>query len=88
VAGLQQSAPGYRRFRVQPRPGRGITSASAFHECPSGRIQVAWSIEGTAGRLQVTVPEGTEAELALPSGHRQTLGPGRHRATWNEGGDR
>ena len=31
VAGLQIVEPGYRRFRVAPRPGGGLTSASTWH---------------------------------------------------------
>ena len=36
VAGLQRVEPTWRRFRVQPRPGGGITRASAEHETPHG----------------------------------------------------
>ena len=39
VAGLRTLLePAYRRFRVRPRPGGGVTSASAAHESPYGRI--------------------------------------------------
>ena len=38
--------PGYRRFRVAPRPGGGITSAAAHHDCPHGRIEVRWQLDG------------------------------------------
>ncbi len=34
VAGLQIVEPGYRRFRVAPRPGGGITSARTHHDSP------------------------------------------------------
>jgi alpha-L-rhamnosidase len=78
IAGLQLLEPGYRRFRVAPRPGGGITWAEATHRCPSGRIRARWDQHGDHVRLQVEVPPGTVAEVVLPSGTTATLPAGRH----------
>jgi hypothetical protein len=43
---------------------------------------VAWRIEGEQGALELTVPPGAEAELALPDGRAELLAPGRHRRGW------
>jgi len=82
VAGLQIVEPGYRRFRVAPRPGGGLTSANTWHESPYGRISVAWQAEGGRGEVQVSVPEGATAEVELPDGGRCSLGAGRHARSW------
>ncbi len=82
VAGLQRTEPGYRRFRVAPRPGGGITHARTHHDSPHGRIEVAWRLDGTGGAIDVTVPPGTEADLVLPRGHAEPLAPGRHHRSW------
>lgn len=82
VAGLQILAPGYRRFRVAPRPGGGITNARTHHDTPNGRIEVAWSIDGGTGNLDVSVPDGTEAELVLPDGTTDRLAAGNHHRSW------
>jgi alpha-L-rhamnosidase len=82
VAGLQILEPGYRRFLVGPRPGGGITAARTHHDSPHGRIAVAWTIGGGTGTIDVTVPPGTAAELALPAGPAETLPPGTHTRTW------
>jgi alpha-L-rhamnosidase len=71
-------APAYRRFRVRPRPGGGITWAEAAHESPYGRIEVRWSLGGGRFGLQVTVPPGTTAEVTMPDGSPAILGPGSH----------
>ena len=70
--------PGYRRFRVAPQPGGGITWAETHHESPHGRIAVRW--EQHSDRLDVVldVPAGTTAEAVLPNGDTRTLGPGHH----------
>ena len=83
VAGLQALEPGYRRLRVAPRPGGGLTSAQTFHESPHGRIDIAWRIDGARGLLDVTVPDGTTAELVLPDGTTEEVASGRHERAWS-----
>jgi alpha-L-rhamnosidase len=82
VAGLQILEPAYRRFRVAPRPGGGITSARAHHESAHGRIHVAWQLEGDRGKLDLTVPDRSEAVVELPDGSQHTAAAGRHELTW------
>jgi alpha-L-rhamnosidase len=83
VAGLAPAAPGYRRLAVAPRPGPGITSASAAHETPYGRAAVSWELtDGTAFALELTVPAGTTATVQLPDGSAPlTVGSGQHSFT-------
>jgi len=81
TAGIELTEPGYRRFRVQPRPGGGLTSAEAAHESPYGRIESSWSLDGGRFELHVVVPAGTEAEVVLPDGSAHVAGPGEHTHT-------
>jgi alpha-L-rhamnosidase len=78
TAGIELLEPAYRRFRVRPRPGGGLTSAEAAHESPHGRIEVAWTVRDGVLRLRVVVPAGTGAEVVLPSGATALAGPGEH----------
>ena len=80
VAGLAPAAPGYRELLVAPRPGPGISSASAEHETPYGRAAVSWTLTGgTAFALELTVPPGTTATVQLPDGSRPVVvGSGSH----------
>jgi alpha-L-rhamnosidase len=78
TAGIELLEPAYRRFRVRPRPGGGLTSAEAAHESPYGRIESAWRLDGDTFSLRVVVPAGTEAEVVLPSATTSTAGPGEH----------
>ncbi|GCD89970.1 family 78 glycoside hydrolase catalytic domain [Nocardioides sp. LS1] len=79
VVGLQRLEPTWRTFRVRPMPGGGLTSASAEHESPHGRVAAAWRIEHDELVLDVTVPAGCSAEVVLPDGTSTTAGPGDHR---------
>ena len=78
VAGIQllDDGPAYRRFRVAPRPGGGLTWASAALESPYGRIESSWSIGATGTTFTVLVPPNTEAEVVLPDGRVEVAGPG------------
>ncbi len=86
VAGLAPAEPGYARLAIAPRPGRGLTHASAALETPHGRAAVEWRRSGERITLDVTVPEGVEADLTLPlhgdsdadGGTQQTVGGGQH----------
>jgi alpha-L-rhamnosidase len=84
VAGLDlhhdpiTDGPAYRRFRVRPTPGGGITWAHAAHDSPYGRIEVRWSLAGGSLSLDLTVPPGTTAEVTLPRGGARVLAPGSY----------
>ncbi|MEI4271221.1 glycoside hydrolase family 78 protein [Klenkia sp. LSe6-5] len=82
VAGLAPAEPGYRRLRIAPRPGPGITSAAATHETPYGTAAVSWTVDGEAFVVELTVPPGTTAEIALPGDDGVfEVGSGRHSFT-------
>jgi alpha-L-rhamnosidase len=78
VAGLAPAAPGYRRVIIRPRPGGGLTHASATHDSPYGRIEVAWRRENQALHVEVTLPPGTTALVHLPGKDPVEAGSGRH----------
>lgn len=78
AAGLQRTAPTWRTFRVEPRPGAGLTWVRTHHDSPHGRIAVAWSLADGAFALDLTVPPGTRATVVLPSGETHEVGPGSH----------
>ncbi len=76
TAGITLLDPAYRRFRVAPVPGGGITTASAAHESPYGRVESSWTLDAGVLRLTVRVPPGAEAEIALPGQAARVVGPG------------
>ncbi|MCX5537038.1 glycoside hydrolase family 78 protein [Streptomyces sp. NBC_00006] len=79
VAGLAPAEPGWRRIRVAPRPGGTLTHAWAAHLTPYGRAESGWRLDGGTLTVDVRVPPGVRAEIALPGGDT-TLerGAGRH----------
>lgn len=62
---LDPVAPGYRRARIAPRVGAGLTSARAALETPYGTLSTSWRTTGGQYQLDVTVPANTTAEVTL-----------------------
>ncbi|MBE1588371.1 family 78 glycoside hydrolase catalytic domain [Nonomuraea angiospora] len=81
VAGLAPAAPGYRRLRIAPRPGGGLTHASARLETPYGLASVSWERDGETLTVTATVPPGTVAEVDLPGSAMREVGAGIHTFT-------
>ncbi len=58
----------YRRFFVDPQPPRGIEWAKVSKETPYGTIRCDWTRKDGKMTVNLTVPVGCTAELALPDG--------------------
>jgi hypothetical protein len=57
VLGVEPVAPGFRRFRVQPRPA-GLPAARGSVPTPRGPIEVAWQLQGGRLDVEVKAPSG------------------------------
>ena len=81
VGGIEATAPGYRRIRIAPRPGGGLTSATTKHTSVRGEIAVSWHHENGEMAVDVVVPEGADAVVVLPlhpDAATETVGSGSH----------
>lgn len=69
IAGLRPdpSVPGWKRFAIAPRPGGGLTHATAAMETPHGRVVSGWRFEKGVLHVDVEVPANTEANVSLPA---------------------
>ncbi len=66
MAGLSETAPGFRQFRIAPQPGGDLTTASVSYKSPYGTIASTWTKDAGRFVLDVTIPPNTEAEIVLP----------------------
>jgi alpha-L-rhamnosidase len=65
LLGAQPLAPGWRRARIRPIPGR-LARAAGTIPTPRGPVQVAWTNEAVF-TLTLTVPPGMTAQVELPA---------------------
>ena len=76
VLGVEPIEAGYRKFRVCPVLGGGMSEAKGSVKTPYGKIEVHWEKQGGVFSVSVRVPVGTACELTLPDGGTETLSSG------------
>lgn len=62
-----ESAPGWKRFTVQPAPTEKVAWARGALDSIRGRIEVEWRKRGGAFELDLLVPPGCTANVVLPA---------------------
>jgi hypothetical protein len=73
VAGIEPLTPGYARFRIKPAPG-DLKTVEAVVPSVKGEICCGLRIGEGAVEMDVTVPEGTIAEVWIPGFGAATRG--------------
>ena len=71
ILGIQPAAPGFAKVRIAPVVDERLGSVEGSYLSRAGEIKVAWQVEGTQARLQITTP--VETEIVLPDGSMQTV---------------
>jgi hypothetical protein len=68
ILGVTPTEPGFSRFQVRPTPVREVTWAKGVVPTPHGPITAVWENAGKLFTLDLTVPQGTQADVELPKG--------------------
>jgi alpha-L-rhamnosidase len=76
IGGLSAIDPGYKRSRIAPAPGGGLTEGSGSLKTVYGLLSSKWSTHNGALDLKVTVPVNTIAEVHVPSKTRWAVTEG------------
>ncbi|WP_157094530.1 glycoside hydrolase family 78 protein [Metabacillus litoralis] len=68
VAGIDVDSdiPGYKKIKIQPKPGGGLTYAKGEYQSVHGKIKSEWKIEKNEFTLKVSIPVNTEATVYMP----------------------
>lgn len=78
VAGIEPVEGGYKKFKIAPLVGGGLTSANASVNTPYGTASVSWKKDSDNFTIEVSVPVGTNCELVMPSGEVKILQSGKY----------
>ena len=75
MAGINpvEDAPGFKRFRVAPKPNYQIGSAEATLDSAAGRIVSGWRLEGGRLSFRFVVPFDAKAEIVLPDADAEVI---------------
>ena len=69
----QPKYPGFERFYIKPFTPIGLDSLSAVYNAPSGKIISQWSKKDQGYRYEITVPEGSIAQVELNKNPSQKI---------------
>jgi len=86
VAGIDTEGPGYKKIRIEPKPGGGFTYTKASYDSIYGRIESNWKIKGDKFKLEVTIPPNTTATVHVPADDEQAVTAGGVRFLYAENG--
>ncbi|MDF9811724.1 alpha-L-rhamnosidase [Streptomyces sp. SPB162] len=73
IGGLSAIESGYKRSRIAPVPGGGLTEGSGRLKTVYGLLSSQWSTHNGTFDLKVTVPVNTVAEVHVPATSRWTV---------------
>ncbi|MDR2918424.1 MAG: glycoside hydrolase [Tannerella sp.] len=77
VCGVEPTSPGFCTFRVAPQMG-SLKEASTTLASVNGEIKVSVVQKGRKMTIEVSVPEGTSAEVVFPNGKPVMVTSGQH----------
>ena len=69
VAGIDtyESAPGYKKIKIKPFIGGGLTDVAANYETDYGLVSSQWKLNGKQVRFSVEIPANTSATVYVPA---------------------
>lgn len=68
-----EAGPGYKRIKIQPRIGGGLTHAAAALKTYYGPVRSGWKTDGNALQFDVVVPPNTTAAIYIPAREGATV---------------
>ena len=78
IGGIEALKPGYKKIKIAPIVGGGLTGASCFKKLSSGTVRSEWKIEDGRFTLKVSVPFNTSAVITLPNKESFEASSGEH----------
>jgi alpha-L-rhamnosidase len=76
MAGLSEDAPGYKKIKIMPHIGVGITSAKADLETYYGKASSGWKLQNNQLVLSVEIPANTSASIFIPAKNAEAITEG------------
>lgn len=76
IGGIKALEAGYKKSRIAPAIGGGLTHGSGEFTSVYGTIATDWSVQGDDLTLEVTVPVNTTAEVVLPADNAYSVTEG------------
>ena len=77
IAGLRNLSPGWKKVKIQPHINYRIKMMDFSYDSISGKFEIKWKCKENKFFLNVTIPNGVEAEIILPNNEKSYLKGGQ-----------
>lgn len=85
IVGIQSDSGGFKKIVIHPKPGGGLSHASARYKSIRGLISSAWEVKDGVFKLEVSIPANTFAKVYLPTNNANSIKEsGQHVSSLNE----
>ena len=76
IVGLRNLSPGWKNVMIKPHLNYRMKSIDFYYESISGKYEISWKWNNIKFEMNVTIPNGCNAEIILPNGdiHNATSG--------------
>lgn len=78
IAGLQQTAAGYRKIKIAPNPCKGLAEIRVKYDSANGKIVSGYKQKNGRITFFAEIPEGVEAEIVLPNEQPKAVKGGKY----------
>ena len=68
IAGLKNLSPGWKKVLIQPHLNYRMGKMNFSYNSISGKYEISWKYDETKFYINVTIPNGAEAQIILPDG--------------------
>ena len=72
IAGLKNLSPGWKKVLIQPHLNYRMRKMNFEYNSISGKFKISWYFDDSKFYLNVTIPNGVQAEIILPDGKNET----------------
>ena len=86
IAGLKNLSPGWKKVLIQPHLNYRIRKMNFEYNSISGKFEISWNFDEEKFFMNVTIPNGVQAEIILPDGSSEIAEKGinHYECTLNE----
>ena len=78
IAGLKNLSPGWKKVLIKPHLNYRMKKIDFSYDSISGKYEIFWKWIDKKFHLDVTIPNGTEAEIELPNGDKFNVKDGKY----------
>ncbi len=78
IAGLKNLSPGWKKVLIKPHLNYRMKEIDFSYDSVSGKYEIKWKFFDKKFHLDVTIPNGTEAEIILPNGEKLNIQDGKY----------